>query len=133
MKCKKLNPRIIYSVCFAVIVALEVVIALFVSDAFIRPYGGDILVTALLCCLVRIFFPKKIRLLPVWVFLFSVVVEILQFFDYASLLGLSDIAFFRIAMGNYFSFIDIICYGVGCVLFWVCETVAKKLASVKPL
>lgn len=122
----KINPRIVYAVCFAVILIAEILIALFVRDSFIRPYGGDILVTVLICCFVRIFSPKGISLLPLWVFLFALAVEIAQYLDFVSLLGLGNIAFFRILLGTSFSFIDIICYAVGCGLFFICETVYRR-------
>lgn len=123
---QKINPRIVYAVCFVVILITEILIALFVKDSFIRPYGGDILVAVLICCFVRIFLPTGVRLLPVWVFLFSLAVEVAQYFDFVSLLGLGDITFFCILLGTSFSFIDIICYAVGCGLFFICETVLLK-------
>lgn len=121
MKTNKINLRILYALCFIVLLIIEILIALFVKDAFIRPYGGDILVTILICCFVRIFFPNKIKLLPLWVFIFAVAVEIGQYFDFVTLLGLGDIEFFRILLGTSFSFIDIICYAIGCILFFAGE------------
>lgn len=122
----KQNKRWIYGIAFGVILILEVLIALFVRDAFIRPYGGDILVTVLLCCFVRIFFPEKLKLLPVWVFLFAVAVEAGQYFDFVTLLGLGDSAFFRTLLGTSFSWIDILCYGAGCMLFALAEWFGKR-------
>ena len=127
MKKEKLMPRAVYAVSFAVILIIEILIALFVRDSFIRPYGGDILVTILLCCFVRMIFMEKIPLLPLWVFLFAVTVEVLQYFDIVSLLGLGDIKFFVILIGNSFSFVDIICYAVGCVLFYLRENLKIKV------
>lgn len=116
------NKRIRYIIAFCVIFAIEVLIALFIRDRFIRPYGGDILVTVLICCFVRIFFPTGdsvgVRLIPLWVFLFSVAVEIGQYFDFVNLLGLGDIAFFRILLGTTFVWFDLVCYGIGCAAFW---------------
>lgn len=126
MKLSKINPRSIYGILFVLLLAVEVFIALFVRDDFIRPYGGDVLVTILLCCLLRIFFPGKPRLLPLWVFLFAAAVEIGQYFHYVDLLGLGEIAFFRILMGTSFSVLDLICYAAGCVLFFIGEIVFKK-------
>jgi hypothetical protein len=54
-----------------VLLAAECLIGAFVRDAFIRPYVGDMLITVLLCCLMRVLLPNGSRLLPVWVFLFS--------------------------------------------------------------
>jgi hypothetical protein len=57
----------------------------------------------------------------VWVFLFAAAVEIGQYFDFVTLLGLGNIAFFRILLGSTFSMADLLCYAVGCVLFWAGE------------
>ena len=116
---RSVRPRLIYAAVFLLLLITEVIIALFVRDAFLRPYGGDILVTVLLCTLVRSLFPKGIKLLPLYVFIFSVLVEFAQYINIVKLLGLSDIAFFRIIIGTSFSPIDIICYGAGCILFFV--------------
>ena len=115
------SSRFRYLLAFLLIFSTEVLIALFVRDRFIRPYGGDILVTVLICCFVRIFIPYGIRLLPLWVFLFAAAVEVGQYFDFVSLLGLGDIAFFRVLLGSTFSAADILCYGAGCMLFLLAE------------
>lgn len=120
------KQRMVYALLFIAILLIEIFIALYVHDNFIRPYGGDILVTVLLCCFIRIFFPNKVRLLPLWVFLFALAVEIGQHFDYVSLLGLGKIKFFRILMGTSFSFADVVCYAVGCAVFFVGEKIAKR-------
>ena len=127
MRKSNVTPRAAYGLAFAVILVIEILIALFVHDSFIRPYGGDILVTVLICCFVRMIFPEKIPLLPVWVFLFAVFVEVLQYFDIVSLLGLGDIKFFVVLIGNSFSFADIICYAIGCVLFYLRERFMKLI------
>ena len=117
MNCKKNALRIRYGAAFAVILILEILIALFINDAFIRPYGGDILVSVLICCFGRILFPVGVRLLPMWVFLFAAAVEVGQYFDFVALLGLGESRFFRILLGSTFSWADLICYGIGCLLF----------------
>ncbi len=111
MNCKK--ERLIYATAFIFLVFIEVLIALYVRDAFIRPYGGDIIIVWVLYCFVRIFFPKKLKLLPIWLFLFSACVEVAQYFNYVELLGLRDYRFFRILLGTGFSWWDILCYGAG--------------------
>ena len=126
MTHKKGKQRLLYIGAFVLLLITEVIIALFVRDRFIRPYGGDVLVTVLLCCFVRIFFVSGCRLLPLWVFLFSAAVEIAQLFDPAKLLGLGDIAFFRIVMGSTFSFADLLCYASGCLIFFLAENTLRK-------
>ena len=122
----KRHPRAGYALCFAGIFLTEVLIALFVRDDFIRPYGGDILVTVLICCFMRILFPEGVRLLPVWVFLLAAAVEIGQAFDFVSLMGLGEIAFFQILLGSTFSWADMLCYAAGCALFWVTEKAVRQ-------
>lgn len=116
-----MKNRILYGIVFAVILIVEILIALFVRDAFIRPYGGDILVTVLICAFVRIFLPTGIRLLPLYVFLFAAAVEIAQYFDFVRLIGLADSTFFSTLLGRSFSWIDILCYGAGCAAFALAE------------
>lgn len=109
------NKRLIYATIFCVLMILEIGIALFVHDAFVRPYVGDMLVTLLLCCMARVVFLEKMRLLPLFVFLFAACVEVGQYFDLVALLGLEDSRFISIALGRTFSIMDIACYAVGCV------------------
>ncbi len=117
--------RLWYSAIFLILLSLEVCIALFVSDRFIRPYGGDILVTVLLCAFLRIFFLYLPRL-PLGVFLLALAVEIGQYFDFVSLLGLGEIRFFRILLGSTFSYADILCYLTGCILFAAGERLFRR-------
>lgn len=109
------NKRLIYATIFCVLMIMEICIALFVHDVFVRPYVGDMLVTLLLCCMARVVFPEKMRLLPLFVFLFAACVEVGQYFDLVALLGLEDNRFISIALGRTFSLMDIVCYAVGCV------------------
>lgn len=107
--------RLIYIFLFVIIFAQEVIIALYVDDGFIRPYGGDIIVEWLIYCFVRILYPKKFKKLPLYIFLFSVGIEITQYFKLIELLGWSDNAIARAVIGTSFAWADIICYAIGCV------------------
>ena len=49
--------------------------------------------------------------------------------DGTAVLGLGNIAFFRILLGTSFSFVDLICYAAGCVLFWLGEKIITKSFS----
>lgn len=113
--------RIVYAAAFLALLLAEIYIGLFVRDRFIRPYFGDVLVTALLCCLVRIAFPQGLRLLPVYVFAFATAVEVAQYFDVVALMSLEHNAFISTIVGRSFSWKDILCYAVGCGAFWVVE------------
>lgn len=132
---RRTASRIVYGAAFAAVLAAEVLIALFVRDDFIRPYGGDILVTVLICCFVRIFFVSGIPLLPLWVFMFAAAVEIGQYFDMVHLLGLEGCPFLSTALGSTFSAADLLCYAAGCLLFFAAErllTRHRKQSSEQP-
>lgn len=113
---------------FLLILAAEIGIALFVRDRFIRPYGGDILVTVLLCCLGRFLYPNRHtkfgKSLPLLVFLLAFAVELAQYGNILEILGLADCRFLRILLGSTFSQADILCYAVGCLLFVLAERIA---------
>ena len=120
------NKRVIYLAIFCGLLAVEVCIALFVHDAFVRPYVGDMLVTLLLCCMYRVAFSDKVRLLPVFVFVFAAFVEIGQYFDVVALLGLADNRFLSIALGRTFSWMDLVCYAIGCVAAFGLDEVIRR-------
>ena len=115
------KARFIYGITFSVLLSLEILIALFVRDAFVRPYLGDVLVVVLLCCFVRTLLPDGTPFLSLYVFLLASAVEVGQYFDYAALLGLQSSRFFRVLLGQTFSVGDLICYAVGCALFFALE------------
>ena len=110
--------------------AAEILIALFVRDSFVRPYGGDILVTVLLCCLLRAVFLFWIPYLPLGVFLFAAAVEFAQALGIAALIPHSWTAV-RIIVGSSFSVWDLVCYAVGCVLFWGAERLILRSKTEK--
>lgn len=116
-----MNKRLKYIIITLILLVIEVLIALFVHDNFIRPYVGDILVVILLYTFVRSFIPDKWPLLPLYIFVFAAGVEVLQYFRIVKLLGLEDNRFFSVLIGSVFDVKDIVCYGVGCVLLGIYE------------
>ena len=109
--------RIAYAIIFILLLLAEVLIALFINDRFIRPYVGDMLVTILICCFLRIFIPLGVPALPIYIFLFAAAVEIGQYFDVVKLMGMAENRFVSILLGRTFSAADLVCYGTGCIIF----------------
>ena len=124
MKHKK--ERLIYLAATVIILAVEIFIGVFVRDNFVRPYVGDVLVVILIYCLIRIVKPTGIKLLPLYVFIFALVVELLQLVKIVDLLGIPRDSIVAIMVGTSFSFIDIICYAVGCGITYITELIIKK-------
>lgn len=117
----KIRRRLIFVGLFAVLFLIEVWIALFVHDQIIRPYMGDVLVVIVVYCFVRIFLPDGLRKLPLYVFLFAVLVEALQYLHLVELLGLENNTLARVILGSVFDWKDIGSYAVGCLLLAVFE------------
>lgn len=126
MKTNKI--RLIYIIVFILLLAIEVAIAVFVRDNFIRPFVGDVLVVMLVCAFLRIFIPEKIKLMPVFATTFAVAIEILQYFDFVKLLGLENNIILSTALGRTFDIKDIICYIIGGAIFFIAEIILRRTA-----
>lgn len=122
----KINLK--YILAFLILLAIEILIALFVHDKFIRPYVGDVLVIILLYCFVRSFF-IKIRFLPYYIFLVGVIVEILQYFKIVYLLNLQNNKILSIIIGSSFDIKDILCYFAAIIILIIWEKIEKAKFS----
>lgn len=123
--------RLKYAFVTLLLLIIEVLIALFVHDSFVRPYLGDVLVVILMYFLVRIFVPQGYRWcrwLPIWIFLFATGVEVLQGLNLPQHLGLSASSFMSVLIGSVFDIRDIICYAVGTLLVLVGYELLRKRA-----
>lgn len=119
-----------YFIWAMVLLAIEIAIALFVHDAVVRPYIGDLLVVILLYCMVRSFLNTPAPATALAVFLFAVAIETLQYFKVVKLLGLQHSSLAKIIIGSAFSWVDIVCYIAGIAIVLVAEQHSK---SSKPV
>mgnify|MGYP002266219643 FL=1 len=124
--------RLRYLSAFAALLLIEVLIALFVHDAFVRPFIGDVLVVAVLYCLVRIIKSDGWRFLPVVLFLFATGVEFLQALGFVPLLGLENSRFWRTILGSTFDPADILCYAAGSAMLMGFEGIFRRLFRRTP-
>lgn len=111
-----MKRRLFFGIWTLILLAVEVCIALFAHDRFVRPYVGDVLVVMVLYAAVRVIVPEGCRLLPLLVFLFAAGVELLQLFGAAELPVVRSSTFLRILIGATFDPSDILCYGIGCAI-----------------
>lgn len=114
----KFNIKYFFLTVFLFIV--EVLIAtVWKENVFVRSYLGDVIVVILIYTFILSFFKIKNRTKLIFgVFVFSVLIEILQYFKIADILGLKPGSIAAIVVGNSFSWIDILCYGIGCLLIY---------------
>ena len=102
---KRSTLRLIFALCAAVLIGVEILIGLFVHDSFVRPYLGDTLVVILIWCVVRIVIPDRCVWLSGAVFLFAVIVEVSQIFPPCDVLGIKN-RLIRTLMGTSFAWRD---------------------------
>lgn len=124
-----MRKRILYTIATLVLIFIEVMIAMSVHDSFIRPYAGDMLVVIVIYTFIRIWMPEGCRLLPLYVFIFAVLVEVLQYFNIVEVLGLAGSWFFRVLIGGTFDWKDIACYGAGCMVLVIYEAVSHRVPN----
>lgn len=104
----------------------ETAIALWVRDAFIRPYLGDVLVILLIYYFVKSFFPLPTAVVATATLLFAFLIEYLQYMNCISLLGLEKNKIARTVLGASFSWEDIGCYVAGFLLIFPLENYRNK-------
>lgn len=100
---------------------IEVLIALYVRDAFVRPYVGDYLVVMLMYCAVRTFFKVPVVKTAIGVLLFSYLIEVLQYFRIVDRLGLQDNTVARTVIGYGFEWMDMLAYTLGVLTIIILE------------
>ncbi len=92
---------------------IEVLIALFAHDQFIRPYFGDFLVVILVYCFVKSFLNVPFLKTAIAVLIFSFTLEVLQYLDIVNKIGLGHSKLARTVIGTSFEWIDLIAYTLG--------------------
>lgn len=113
--------RRFYCAAFVLLLAAEVCIALYVHDAFVRPYLGDVLVIVLLYCFFRGVLGIKGRWLVPAVTGLGFLAEGAQYFRLADRLGLAEGSVLRAVLGSVFDWRDLLCYLAGGLLLAALE------------
>ena len=114
-----------YLILTIILFVIEVLIAVFVRDAFVRPYVGDYLVVILIYCAVRTVLKASVWKVAVGVLLFSFLIETLQYFHIVNRLGLENNVVARTVIGIGFEWMDCVAYTLGILTVLAFEN--KKL------
>lgn len=122
----KLRFHKTYFFLFVLIFIIEVLIALYVRDAIIRPYIGDVLVVILIYCFIKAFLNVRTLPLAIGVLLFSFLVETLQYIKIIEVLGLEKVKLARVVIGTSFAWMDIWCYIAGFLIILLAEHLLTK-------
>jgi len=123
---KKNTKRLLYLAAFILLMIIETCIAIFVHDSFVRPYMGDVLAVMVVYSFVRVIIPRGCKKLPLYVFIFAAGVEVAQYLNLTRLLGLENNRVICIILGGTFDWLDILCYGIGCLIIWAGSIIFMK-------
>lgn len=114
-----------YLVAAIVLFAIEVLIALFVRDDFVRPYLGDVLAVALVYCGLRAVTPLGVRAALFATLAIAFAIEIAQALQLLATLGLADNAVARVVLGGTFDWADLAAYLAGAGVIALIERVRE--------
>ena len=119
-----------YFFLLTLLLIVELLIGVYMHDAFIRPYGGDFLVVILLYCFIKSFIDAPVMKTAAGVLVFAYAAEISQYFHLVKLLGLQHSRVALLILGSNFSFTDLLCYTLGMLLVLVIEKIriGRKLS-----
>ena len=121
-----------YLILTIILFITEVVIALYLHDAVIRPYVGDFLVVILLYCFVKTFLHAPPLPIAIGVLLFSFIIEGLQYIHFIALIGWQNNQLARIVFGTSFSPVDLVAYVLGIVTVIIIENrISKKKDRIR--
>lgn len=109
------------------LLAVEILIAMFMTDSVIRSYGGDFLVVIFLYCLVKSFVSLDAVYIAALVLVFAFLIEALQYFQLVKLLGLEQSTLARVVLGTSFEWGDMAAYTLGVVGILIIEWKRTKL------
>ncbi len=127
-----MSTRLKYLIVLFLLLAVEVCIALFVHDQYLRPYGGDIIVVWVIYCMVQAVLGGKNNhyITALGVLVFAYIVEFLQKMNIVEVLGLGNSRFLRILIGTTFSVSDLVCYTIGTAITVAGIYLYRKIGKV---
>lgn len=114
-----------YLIAALVLFAIEVCIALFVRDSFIRPYIGDVLAAGLVYTALRAATPLQLIPALATTLAIAFAIEIAQALNFLDAIGLRDNTIARTILGGVFDWSDLIAYTAGAILIAAIEHVRK--------
>ena len=115
-----------YFILAVILFLTEVFIAIYVHDAIIRPYIGDLLVVILIYCFIKSFVNTPPLKTAIAVLLFAYLVELSQYLNLVKHLGLQRSRLANVVMGNSFEWIDMIAYTLGAAIIVAVEYFLEK-------
>ena len=131
LRANRVRFHRVYAVIATAIFLIEVCIALFVRDSFVRPVLGDVLAVMLVYSGVLAIVDLRPAAAALFSFAVGVGVEAIQYGNALTHLGLEHVAVARIVLGTTFSWGDIVAYAVGAIVALAADTQWRR-ATTRP-
>ncbi|KQC34312.1 hypothetical protein AAU57_13910 [Nonlabens sp. YIK11] len=115
------KSRRTYIVATLLLLAIEIIIALYINDDFIRPYLGDLFASMVMYGLLMSVSRLSVRNGITLALLISYAVEFLQYIQIVDKLDLMGNKIARIMIGTSFSWMDLLMYSLGALSVYFLE------------
>ena len=118
-----MKRREIYLLSTVICFLLCILIVKLLSDYLvIRGFIGDIIVTILIYCFIKMFVDLKPLKLSIFVLMFSYIVELMQYYKVIEIIGLGNNEIAQIIIGTTFDFRDLLAYTIGVIIVYLLDT-----------
>lgn len=115
-----------YAVLAAIVLIVEIGIALFVRDRWIRPHGGDVLAVILVYLAVRAVTRWSVGTSVTVALGVAIAVELGQYVGILRYIGLDHVPVVRVVIGTGFDPADFVSYGIGGVIVVIVERLRRR-------
>ena len=112
----KFNP--LFTLLTFTLLVIEIAIAYFLKDGFIRFTVGDFLASILVYCAIKSIFKMKAIQIAITALIISFTIEFAQLINLLDLLNLRTNKLASIILGSHFSIEDLIAYALGIITIY---------------
>jgi hypothetical protein len=116
-----------YTLLFIVLLAIEILIAKFLTTGFIRYTFGDFLAVICLYCFFRSFVVIDTLKISITVLIIAYLIEFLQLINVLSFFNLQNNHLVKIILGSTFNISDLVAYTLGIITVLIIEYKIYKL------
>lgn len=121
-----------YALAAVLLFAVEVLIALFVNDVFVRPYVGDVLAVILVFAAIRAVLAIGTWTAAALALSIAIVIEVGQLIRILDILGLAHHQWLRIVLGTGFDVKDLFAYAAGALIAVAVDRLMVKRRPITP-
>lgn len=111
----------LYALAAVIVFLIEILIAVYAKDSFVRPYLGDILAVILVYLALRAATHLNPLAAAITTLGIAFAIEFAQYFNLITYIGWQDFKVTSIVLGSHYDVKDLMCYVIGVALILVYE------------